>query len=119
MYWEIEKDSSWKIICAICWKSFNKLWLHIYYKHNMTTDNYREKFWLDQCSRLMSESSISLARKRNKENYELVVKENLIKWWKKTRYNIWHKWRTKDKLIQQTIIRLSNNKFKNVRKKIS
>lgn len=111
MNWVIEYDSDWLVICKICNKSFNKLWWHIRMKHNMLTIEYRKQFWLDNKARLMSESSILLARKNNKDNYNLVVTDNLLNKWKGTRYKLWYKWRTRNQIREQTRIRLQNNLF--------
>ena len=110
MYWVIEKDSNWLIICELCWKSFNKLWSHIRMTHNMLTSDYRKQFGIDVSWRLMSDTSIALASKRNKENYDTVVTENLVDKWVDTRYIKWHEWRTYNKMREQTKIRLYNKK---------
>jgi hypothetical protein len=106
-YIPVRYDTEWKVICELCDKSFNKLWSHLRMTHRMLTSDYRKQFWLDRCAKLMSEFSIDLARERNKENYELVVKENLIARWVKTRYKEGDKWRTLDKMSPQTIKRVS------------
>lgn len=112
MNWVIETDGEWKIICKICGKSFNKLWAHLKETHKLLTSDYRKQFWLDQKARLMSESSIALASKRNKENYDRVVTDNLIAKWVDTRFKVWDVGRTKDKIREQTKIRLSHKQNK-------
>ena len=111
MNWVIEHDVNSLPICKVCGKSFNKLWSHIRMTHKMLTSQYRIQFWLDNNARLMSKTSIVLASKRNKENYDLVVTENLLSRWINTRYKDWDPGRTKDKVREQTRIRLSHNKI--------
>jgi len=118
MNWVIEHDVNWLPICKLCGKSFNKLWSHLRMTHKILTSEYRKQFWLDKCARLMSKYSIELAKKRNKENYELVVTENLINKWVKTRYKNWDKWRTRDKIRTQTALRLSNNSLQQHKKNL-
>ena len=54
----------------------------------------------------MSEESTELARQRNKENYDLVVEENLLKGGEETRFEENHRGRTKDQISEQTRRRL-------------
>lgn len=112
----LRRDNRWRVICDICWLSFNKLWGHIRYAHEILASDYKLIFWLDNKQSLMSKSSIALARQRNLENYDLVVTQNLIARWDKTRFKEWSKWRTLDKCSTQTLLRLSlmnNNGLQN------
>lgn len=108
MLWVVQYDYEGKVVCELCWLSFNKLWVHIRNSHDMLTKDYRKQCWLDMKTRLMSEASIELARRRNKENFDLVVKDNLLNLWVSTRYKDWHKWRTKESVSIQSFNRLKN-----------
>lgn len=111
IYKKVRYDEDWLVICELCWGSYNKLGCHIRLKHNILTRDYRKMFWLDNNARLMSKASIELARKRNRENYDKVVVQNLIKKGVNTRYYIWHEWRFREKCSPQTMARLSQQSF--------
>ena len=111
MYKPVRYDIHWLVICELCEKSYNKLWVHIRNTHEILTSEYRKMFGLDKKARLMSEESIELARSKNKENFKKVVLENLVKKWAETRFKDWHKWRTRDKVSEQTMDRLNKLYF--------
>lgn len=55
---EIHYDNDGSILCHVCGRSFKKLSTHISSKHNMTTDEYREKFGLNRNSKLTGKNFI-------------------------------------------------------------
>ena len=91
MYWIVEYDINWLPICEICGKSFKKLMTHVFWAHRMLAKKYKIKYWLDVRKWIMCKKSIELARKNLKDNYDLCVKENLIKRWANSRFKNWHK----------------------------
>lgn len=65
--------------------------------HRLKSAEYKKMFWLDRSQSLMSDKSIALARQNNKNHYELVVEQNLLKEGEPSRFKDWHPWRTRDK----------------------
>lgn len=106
-YGEVTYNHEGKPICHICGKAYNKVLSHAYHIHEIRAREYKEEFGLDVIKGIMSEESTELASKRNEENRELVVKENLVKKGKETRFEIGNKGRTKDQVSEQTRRRLA------------
>ena len=110
IYWEISYDIHWRPICHICCKAFNKLLSHVRQKHDMDWRTYRITFWLDLSKWIMSQSSIEKARTKALENYDKVIKVNLLEKGKDTRFIQWH-WKLKY-ISEQTKNMLRNRRFK-------
>lgn len=90
MYWQIEYDIDWLPICEICGKSFKKLLTHIVQKHNISAKEYKINQWLDINKWICCNETKLLLQKRIKENYDIVVIDNLINKWKQTRFIKWN-----------------------------
>lgn len=110
---EIKMDSEGKLICHICGRAFKKLSSHAYNGHNITAYEYKKMFELNNNAGLLIESTKEKLRKHNKNNYEVVVKENLISKGKNSRFKEGDKGRTKDKIRLQCRNILIQNTFKN------
>lgn len=72
-------------VCHICRKAFRKLGNHIRFYHNITQEEYRERFRLHHNTRLSNEEYIDMMNNYTMEYYDVVVKENLLKHGKGTR----------------------------------
>lgn len=105
-YGEIEYDDRGYPICHICGKSFKKLMSHVTQKHGLTALEYKKEFGLDVSKGIMCKESTELARARALENYDLVIKKNLLEKGAATRFVDGSKGRTIDKVSPQTMIRL-------------
>lgn len=73
------------VICHICGMAYGKLGNHIYNKHKMTQEEYREKFGLYRNTKLTNEKYKELMRNYNNKYKEIVVNKNLIENGKNTR----------------------------------
>lgn len=105
-YGEVAYSPEGKPICHICGKAFDKLIAHVWQIHRLRAREYKKEFGLDVIKGIMSKESTEIARQRNKENYDLVVEENLLKNGKKSRFKDEHRGRTKDQVSEQTRRRL-------------
>ena len=72
-------------ICHICGMAYRKLGNHIRFKHNISQTIYRETFGLYHNTRLSNDEYKCTMRRYNKDNYDKVVKDNLLKGGAKTR----------------------------------
>lgn len=102
----IRYDKAGKPICEICGKSFSRLMSHVRQKHYMTARDYKEKFGLDVKKGICSEESSERTRVKTLENYDTVIKQNLIQKGSESRFKDGSKGRTKDQVSEQTRIRL-------------
>lgn len=66
-------------ICHICGMAYRKLGNHIFNRHGITQNQYREMFKLYHNTKLSNKEYQDTMRKYNKDNYDVVVVENLIK----------------------------------------
>lgn len=66
-------------ICHICGMAYRKLGNHVAFRHHMTQQEYRDRFKLYHNTKLSNNGYKELMRLYNKENYDIVVKQNLIK----------------------------------------
>lgn len=114
---EIHYDKEGKPICHICGKSFKKLLAHVWQKHRMSAYDYKKHFGLETTKSIMCKESIEIARQRNLENYDKVVKNNLIRKGENTRFKKGYKGRTKDQVSPMTAKKLKENWDKNIRSK--
>lgn len=101
-YGEIIYDKEGKPICHICGKSFKKLMSHVHQKHGLSAREYKIEFGLETTKSIMCKESIELARKRNLENYDKVVVQNLVSKGGETRFKKGNKGRTKDQVSEMT-----------------
>lgn len=89
-YGVIGYDPEGKPICHICGRSYKKLISHVIQQHHISQEEYKTQFGLDKSKGIMCEESTQIARQRNKEHYEKVVKENLLEKGKETRFEEGH-----------------------------
>lgn len=72
-------------VCHICRKAYRKLGNHIRFYHHISQKEYRERFGLHHNTKLSNEDYINMMFDYNMENYDVVVKENLLEGGKGTR----------------------------------
>ena len=106
LHGEVAYSPKGKPICHICCKAYDKVLAHVWQVHKLSAREYKKEFGLDVIKGIMSEESTELARQRNRENYDLVVEENLLKGGEETRFEENHRGRTKDQVSEQTRRRL-------------
>jgi hypothetical protein len=105
-YGELGYSEDGKPICHVCGLAFDKVLSHVWQVHDMTEQEYKKQFGLETTKGIMSEKSTLLARQRNKENYAVVVKENLLVAGTETRFKQGSAGRTRDKVSEYTRKRL-------------
>lgn len=105
-YGEIKYSPEGKPICHICCKAYDKVLAHVWQVHKLSAREYKRDYGLDVIKGIMSEESTEIARQRNKENYDLVVEENLLDKGEETRFKEGFKGRTRDQMSEQTRRRL-------------
>lgn len=110
-YGIIEYDDDGKPICEICGRSFKRVLNHVRQKHDMNEREYKLKFGFDLSKGICSEESSQATREKTLENYDRVIKDNLIKKGKKSRFKPGSKGRTKDKVSEQTRRRLKERLY--------
>lgn len=107
-YGEVRYSPEGKPICHICGKAYNKLLSHVWQRHGIMEKDYKKKFGLDLYKGIIAKSTKAKLQKSIEEHYGLVVKQNLIKAGKKTRFHTGMVGRTLDKISAQTMTRLKN-----------
>ena len=80
---------------------------HVRQKHDMNEKEYKKQHGLELGKGICSKRSSELSRQRALENYDVVIKKNLLENGKNTRFKDGSKGRTKDKVSEQTRIKLS------------
>lgn len=105
-YGVIEYDDIGNPVCEICGKSFSRVLSHVRQKHDMNEREYKLKFGFDLRKGICSRFSSELSRIAVEENYEKVVVQNLNKKGQNSRFKKGDKGRTKEKVSEQTRIRL-------------
>jgi hypothetical protein len=106
-YGEVRYCLKGKPVCHICGISFDRLLSHVRQKHKISAREYKIKFGLDVIKGICSKESAKKSRKAVFDNYELVVKQNLIKNGKNTTFKKGSKGRTRDQVSAQTKTRLT------------
>jgi hypothetical protein len=101
-YGELGYSEDGKPICHVCGQAFDKVLSHVWQVHGMTEQEYKKQFGLETTKGIMSEKSTLLARQRNKENYAVVVEENLLVAGTETRFKKGSDGRTRDKVSEYT-----------------
>lgn len=99
---EVVYDKQGNPVCHICGKGFKKLLTHVWQKHELSGNEYKETFGLEKKKGITSEETRELLRQRVKEHYDLVVIQNLIKGGVRSRFKYGDEGRTKDKVSEQT-----------------
>tara|TARA_R110001592_G_scaffold139139_4_gene358959 strand:+ start:2879 stop:3229 length:351 start_codon:yes stop_codon:yes gene_type:complete len=108
MYGIVEYDNDGKPKCEICGEHFDRVISHVRQKHDISALEYKKRFGFDTKKGICSERSKNLSRLKVFENYNKVVKENLLKKGSTTRFKKGCKGRTREQLSEQSKIRLSN-----------
>lgn len=93
---EVALDEQNRLICHICGRAFKKLGSHAINGHGITAYEYKKMFELNNNTGLLIESSKEKLRQNIKDNYEVVVKQNLLENGSKTRFKKGSKGRPKD-----------------------
>jgi hypothetical protein len=75
---------------------------HVWQKHDLLADEYKEMFGLDKKKGILNEDAREVLRQRVKENYDVVVAQNLLKNGQRSRFKYGSGGRTKDKVSEQT-----------------
>ncbi len=113
--------SEGKIQCLICKEQgidawYNKVGGHVRYAHKITAREYKRRCGYDVIKGLLSPKSRDIARKRNSENYDKVVGQNLLKKGKDSRFAVGKKFnykrsrQTLERLKQQSFLKLEKTK---------
>jgi hypothetical protein len=111
MYGQVEYNEEGLPMCEICGQHFDRILTHARIKHDISAKDYKQSFGLDVKKGICSQRSRELSRERVMENYDKVVKENLIANGVKTRFYKGGKGRTIDKVSFQTMLRLKQQSF--------
>jgi len=106
MYGVIEYNEDGKPMCEICGKHFNRVIAHARQKHDITEKEYKLRFGFDLKKGICSKESSAKSREKVMENYDKCIGQNLIKNGEKSRFQDGDPGRTKDKVSQQTKLRL-------------
>jgi hypothetical protein len=85
-YGVIEYNDEGKPKCEICGKYFSRVLSHVRQVHMLNEREYKIRFGLDLKKGICSKESSLRSRMKVFENYDKVVKDNLIKKGKKSRY---------------------------------
>lgn len=95
--------------CHICGKSFKKVLTHVWQKHGMNEKEYKKEFELDAGKGIICQETREKLQQSIKSNYDVVVKQNLIKGGKSNRFTEGSAGRTRDKIRLQTKLVLKDN----------
>lgn len=105
-YGEIEYNEDGQPKCEVCGKYFNRVISHVRQKHEMNEKEYKKQFGFDLYKGICSKESSERTRLKTLSNYDKCIEGNLIINGSKTRFKDGCKGRTKEKVSEQTRIRL-------------
>ena len=105
-YGILEYNEEGKPKCEICGKFFNRVISHVRQKHFLNEREYKKQFGFDLKKGICSKESSEKSRIKTLDNYEKCINQNLKIKGFKNRFKIGDKGRTKDKVSEQTRIRL-------------
>ena len=105
-YGILEYNEEGKPKCEICGKFFNRVLSHVRQKHFLNEIEYKKQFGFDLKKGICSKESSEKSRIKTLDNYEKCINQNLKIKGFKNRFKIGDKGRTKDKVSEQTRIRL-------------
>lgn len=94
--------------CEICGEHHDRVVSHVRQKHGMSAREYKIKFGFDLKKGICSKESSERTRVKTLANKEKVIDINLKKKGQKSRFKKGAEGRTKDKVSEQTRIRLRN-----------
>lgn len=92
--------------CEICGNHFNRVISHVRQKHQINEKEYKKMFGFDLKKGICSKESSEKTRLKTLDNYDKCISNNLISKGSKTRFNKGDEGRTKDKVSEQTRLRL-------------
>ena len=105
-YGIIEYDQDGHPKCELCGKHFKRVLSHVRQKHEMNEKDYKRQFGFDLKKGICSKESSELSRERTLSNYDKCIARNLMIKGAQTRFKAGDKGRTKDKVSEQTRLRL-------------
>jgi hypothetical protein len=105
-YGILEYNEEGKPKCEICGKFFNRVISHVRQKHFLNEKEYKKQFGFDLKRGICSKESSEKSRIKTLDNYEKCINQNLKIKGLKNRFKLGDKGRTKDKVSEQTRIRL-------------
>jgi hypothetical protein len=105
---EVKYDDKGLPLCHICGKSFRKLLNHVWQKHGIYEKEYKLTFGLDTGKGICCQETRERLQQAIKDNYDIVVSDNLLKNGSRTRFKSGGMGRTRDKLSEQSRRRLSD-----------
>lgn len=105
-YGKIEYDEDGLPKCEICGKYFKRILAHARQKHDITEREYKLQFGFDVKKGICSKESSETSREAVLRNADQCIGKNLIHGGAKSRFKDGDPGRTKDKVSEQTKIRL-------------
>jgi len=111
-YGIIQYTSEGKPICEICGQGFHRVLRHVWLKHGMNQRAYKIKFGFDLHKGICSDESALKSRIKTLEKYDQCVTNNLHKGGEATKFKIGNKARSKDKISEQTLLKLKSSRRK-------
>ncbi len=105
-------------MCEICGKHFKRVTYHVRQVHGISARDYKKAYGFDLIKGICSASSSQKTSEQTISNYEKVIVPNLLNGGKETRFKDGSKGRTKDKVSEQTYIRLKQLRQNYLFKKI-
>ena len=92
--------------CEICGNFYHRILPHARQKHDINEKEYKKAFGLDLKKGICSKESAERTRVKTLDNYEKCIGKNLIKNGINTRFYKGFEGRPKEKVSEQTLIRL-------------
>ena len=105
-YGKIEYNEDGQPKCEICGEYFNRVIAHARQKHEINEKEYKKRFGFDLRKGICSKESAEKSRERLFDNYDKCVTGNLLKNGAKSRFLKGSDGRGKEKVSEQTRIRL-------------
>lgn len=106
MYGVIQYNEDGQVLCEVCGLYFDRVATHVRQKHNLLAVAYKKMYGFDTKKGICSPQSAEISRKNNKAHYDRVVVQNLLKGGLKSRFKEGSIGRRKDKVSEQTRLRL-------------
>lgn len=110
-YGNIEYNDEGLPKCEICGKHFNRATSHVRQIHGLSSKEYKLQFGFDLIKGICSRESSERTRVKTMSNYDKVIAQNLISNGFNTRFKLGSKGRTREKVSEQTLRRLKENRF--------
>ena len=105
-YGQVEYTDEGLPICELCGKAFDRVIAHVRQKHKVTARDYKQQFGLDVKKGICSKESALKSREAVAENYDKVVRHNLVEKGATSRFELGSDGRKRDKMSKQTLLRL-------------